>query len=329
MNENAKTGKIFRQILLAVFMTAAVVVLFFWYTTRNMARITEQNRTYAEDAMGQIAGRVDEEFGSALDLINTYAHFFGTTLTAPEVSTELIREIEDNSAYDTVRFTDTDGMTHTADGRSGDSSDRGYYRRGMDGESGVSVLFDSRLSDDGTRITFYAPVRFKGETIGVISGAYFADEYLRDILTTTYFGETSDTFLCMPDGTVISSSNGRDYSAPLIDELEQSGIIDSNAAEQARDIFLNGGKGAFSCDKRSLTDNICVSYLPQYDYVLVQTFPKNVTRNMVNKANLAGIQLEAVLVAFAAAYIIYLIMSARRKRKSLEKENRSANYVLR
>ncbi|MDE7302178.1 MAG: response regulator [Oscillospiraceae bacterium] len=328
MNDNAKTGKIFRQILLAVFMTVAVVVLFFWYTTRNRARITEQNRTYAEDAMGQIAGRVDEEFSSALDLINTYAHFFGTTLTEPEVSTELIMEIEGHSAYDTVRFTDIQGVTHTADGRSGDSSDRGYYRLGMDGESGVSVVFDSRLSDDGTRITFYAPVRFKGEIIGVISGAYLADEYLRDILTTTYFGETSDTFLCMPDGTVISSSDGKDYSAPLIDELEQSGIIDSNAAEQARDIFLNGGNGAFSCDKNSLTDNICVSYLTKYDYVLVQTFPKSVTRNMVNKANLAGIQLEAVLVAFAAAYIIYLIMSARRKRRLLEKENRSANYVL-
>ena len=76
-----KTKKPFEPILYAFLFLAAILVLFYAYTMQNQARIKEQNRTYAADAMRQTAQRIDDEFRSAQDLISTYSHFLETTLT--------------------------------------------------------------------------------------------------------------------------------------------------------------------------------------------------------------------------------------------------------
>ncbi len=39
--------------------------------------------------------------------------------------------------------------------------------------------------------------------------------------------------------------------------------------------------------KKSKIDNLCVMYLPGYDYVLVQAFPQKVTAAMLDRADLA------------------------------------------
>ena len=44
--------------------------------------------------------------------------------------------------------------------------------------------------------------------------------------------------------------------------------------------------------RRSLTDNLSVMYLPEHDYVLVKTFPREITQAMVRNANFAGVMLE-------------------------------------
>lgn len=95
---------------------------------------------------------------------------------------------------------------------------------------------------------------------------------------------------------MIASSDGGVYEKYLLDILAENGVIDEAVAVQARQIFENGGEGAFACDSFSKTDNICVMYLPQNPYVLVQTFPKNVTQRMITEENLVGIQLEAMLI---------------------------------
>ena len=213
-----KTKKPFEPILYAFLFLAAILVLFYAYTMQNQARIKEQKRTYAADAMRQTAQRIDDEFRSAQDLISTYSHFLETTLTAPTVNTARLKDMENNSDFDLVRFTDLRGITFDSNGRSFDSSDRDYYLRGLEGKHGVSVIFDVPYADGvyGARISFYTPVRFQGEIIGVLRGSYTAESYLKSALYTTYFGTASDTFLCMTDGQVIASSSGGKYEGELL-----------------------------------------------------------------------------------------------------------------
>lgn len=316
-----------QQIGYVVVLLAAVIVLFQWYSVQNRKRISEQNKNYAVDSARQMAVRINDELKNALNLIDTYTYFVEESLTGPEVSVGLLEEIEKNTWFDACLFTDMEGMNYSSDGRTADASARDYYLNGMRGEKGVTVVFDSKFFDE-TMISFYAPVHYREEVIGVIRGTYLAEEYLKNMLSTTYFGEAADVYLCMPDGRMIASSSGREYEEDLLGMLLSSGMIDADTEAGARKIFENGGEGAFICSPDSKTDNICVMYLPESQYVLVQVFPKSITQNMIKAGNMAGMQLETMLIVSFAVYIVILLIRAGREKKQLEQENREMGYII-
>lgn len=326
--KNGKNGKkLAQQVIWVVVLLAAMIVLFHWYTTQNSVRMEERNKNYAADSARQTTTRIDEQMNNALELINTYAHFVGEGLKEPVINEQILQEIEHNALFDAVLFTDASGMNHTSDGRTSDASDRDYYKNGMRGQSGIAVILDSYFFNE-TMVSFYAPLRYKGEIIGVLRGSYLAEEYLKDMLTTTYFGEAADVYLCMPNGRAIASSNGNIYEEDLIDTLVRDGVIDSETASEVKGIFAHGGEGAFICRSGSKTDNICVMHLPDHDFVLVQTFPKNVTQRMIRDENIVGVRLEVMLIGLFVLYIISLVVRAGREKKLLEDENREMGYII-
>lgn len=305
----------------------AMFVIFSWYTAENSGRMEERNKNYASDSMQLTAARVDNELNNAQNLIKADAYFMGESLSEPTLTTEALKEMEDNSVFDALMFTDLNGVDHASDGRTADVTDRTFYQEGIKGKRGISVIFDPHILDE-TMVCFYAPVRYQGKVIGVLRGAYLAEEYLRDMLVTTYFGERADVFLCMPDGMVIASSDDNMHEGKLLDILAGSGVIDKNTAADVERVFKEGGEGAFVCDSDSKTDNVCVTYLPRNQYVLVQTFPKNVTQDMIKAENFVGIRLEAMLIALFSIYLVALVLRARRRKKALERENREMGYII-
>ena len=316
-----------QEIIYAILLFIAIILLFFWFTTQNSRRTEEQNRDYAADSARMKSEQIDDELNNALGRIKTYAYFVGESLTEPVITTQMLEKMEENSLFDAVLFTDLGGVDYASDGRTADVAERGFYTDGIHGNSGTEVGFEPYFFDE-TMVCFYAPVYFEGQIIGVLRGAFLAEEYLKSMLGTTYFGEEAQVFLCAADGRVIASSDGKVYDRLLLDVLTETGVIDQNAASQVRQIFDNGGAGAFACDSASGTDNICVTYLPNNQYVLVQTFPQNVTQRMIAKENLVGIQLEVMLIALFVLYIVIILIRAGRKRKQLEKENREMGYII-
>lgn len=319
--------KVLWQFGYVLLLLAAIIILFHWYAMQNSKRMEERNKSYAADSARQTVEQLDEEFKNALNLINTYAYFIGEGLREPAIGPEMLKEMEEHSFFDTLVFTDTDGVNHDSRGRVSDAVGRDYYVNGIEGKSGISVIFDSELFSE-TMMCFYAPVRFEGEIIGVLRGVYLAEEYLKDMLATTYFGEEAIVHICMPDGMVIAGSDNEVHDTNLVDMLVRDSVIDTNTAGAVRGVFQNGGEGAFICDSDSKTDNICVMYLPESGYVLVQTFPKNVTQRMIKAENLLGMQLEVMLIILFAFYVITLLVRASRKKKLLEKENREMGYII-
>ncbi len=324
---NEKRKKSIREVIGVVILLAAMIGLFQWYTTQNSVQIEERNKNYAADSARQTMTRINEKMNNALELINTYAHFVGEGLKEPVISEQTLQKIEHNALFDAVLFTDAAGMNHTSDGRTSEADDRDYYKNGMRGEDGIAVILDSYFFNE-TMVSFYAPLRYKGEIIGVLRGSYLAEEYLKDMLATTYFGETADVYLCMPNGRAIASSSGNIYEEDLISKLVKDQVIDSGTASEVRGIFEHGGEGTFVCDSGTKTDNICVMNLPDNDFVLVQTFPKNVTQRMIRDENIVGIQLEMMLIGLFVIYIIILLVRAGKEKKMLENENREMGYII-
>ncbi len=226
------TKKVWKNILYIVILLVAVVLLFRWYSAANSQRIENRNLNYSLDSARQLSLRIDSEFQNALQGARNYAYLLSLSQNGSEITTELLRGMEENSLFDSIRFTNANGLNLASDGRTNDSSDRNYFASGMRGESGLEIL---RSRQTGQIMTvFYAPVQNNGESIGVILGLYFAEDYLKEMLTITYFGESADVFLCNSDGTVIAASNGKSYERPLLDVLLDSGNIDANTAENVR-----------------------------------------------------------------------------------------------
>ncbi len=322
-----KKQKSLQEIIYAFFLLTAMILLFFWFTEQNSRRTEEQNRDYAADSAQLKSEQIDEELNNALSQIKAYAYFLGEGLTEPVITTQMLEQMEENSTFDAILFTDLNGEDFASDGRTTDAAERESYNNGIRGNSGIEIIFDSYFFDE-TMVCFYAPVRFEGQIIGVLRGAFLAEEYLRSMLGTTYFGEEAQVFLCTPDGSIIASSDNTVYEGHLLDILMEMGMIDQNVANQVNQIFENGGEGAFICDSSSKTDNICIKNLPKNSYVFVQTFPQNVTQRMIVAENLVGIQLEVMLIILFAAYIIFILIRAGRNRKVLEKENREMGYII-
>lgn len=316
-----------QEIVCAVFLLAAVILLFLRFSVQTRNRIERQNKDYASDAAQLKMQQIDEELSNALRQIRIYAYFVSEGLTEPVVTADMLKQMEDNSYFDTIIFTDTEGIDHTSDGRTADGTARAFYNDGISGNNGIEIIYDPYLFDE-TMACFYAPIRFEDQVIGVLRGGFLAEEYLKDMLSTTYFGEDAQVFLCSPDGIVIASSDGITYDVQLLDTLTETDMIDQNTAAQVRQIFDNGGTGVFLCDHSSRTDNVYVTYLPHNNFVFVQTFPKNVTQSMIARGNSAGIQLEIMLVAMFVIYIMFIIIRAGRGRKQLEKENREMGYII-
>ncbi len=325
MEQQKKTWQL---IVYAILFLAAVLVLFFIYTTQNRGRIQEQNRIYAEDCARQTANRIESEFNNGIQRIQNVAYLVSNNGNLSEVNMQMLKELEDNTTFDAIRFTNADGINLASNGETNDSSDRNYFASGMRGESGLETVEESRLTGKPMMV-FYAPVYHDGKVAGMFLGLYFAEDYLRDMLNTSYFGEAADVFLCTQEGRVIASSDSSSYGVDLVDDLTGSGVIDSEAAQKARSVFTDGGEAALLCREGYKTDNLCVINLPKYRYVLAQAFPKNVTQGMVNRANKAGVMLETCLLVLFVLYIVFLVIRAGRRRKQLEIENKMIGDVLR
>ena len=321
------TKKTWQYVLYICILLAAICLLFQWYSTTNSRRIERQNLNYAMDSAKQMSQRIESEFNNALLRLRNYAYLLGTDQNGTKITSELLKGMEENASFDAIRFTNADGLNLASNGQTSDSRDRDYFINGMQGKSGMDVV-RSRMTDQMMTV-FYAPVEYDGEIIGMLLGLYFAEDYLRDLLTANYFGEPVDAFLCTQDGKVIASSGSESSEQFLPDILHKSGSIDAKTADLVWDAFQNNsGDTGFVCAPGSLTDNLCVLHIPDSEYILVQAFPKRVTQSMLQEANHAGMVLQAILICLFVVYILVLLVRSRTQRKRLEKQNTQFGYVL-
>lgn len=326
--KNAK--KTWKNAVYIFVVLALIILLFQWYSRKNSERIEMQNLNYAMDSARQTASRIETEFQNAVQRIRTYTYIVNTVLDKSDITSELLANMEESSVFDSFAYINADGKSLDADGKSYDISDREYFNRGMAGESGSEIVLKSRITDDAMMV-FYAPLKHGDEVVGLLLGLYEAKDYLQRMLATTYFGEPADVYLCSDDGMVIANTTGKTLDDPLPDAFHNAEMIGDETTAGVWDVFKKNQEGkGFFCkynNKNRTTDNICVLYVPNTDYVLVQTFPLSVTRGMISNANRTGIILQVSLVVLFVIYIVLLIIQSSHEKKRLERENREKGYV--
>lgn len=320
--------RVVRQIALGGVLMVFIIVSFLVFTIENHNRILKQNENYAADVALQKAGYVDEVLSDAQNSIKQIAFLYsqGDTLTSGEVAPDVLQEITANTPFDYIEFIDSNGIDHTALGETADVSDRNYFIEGMKGNSGIDVIFDSKITNE-TLVVFYAPIYRNGEVAGVLNGNY-REKRMQEILDTAFFGEKGKAYLCMADGTVISDSVQERHQENMLELLtEYAGFREDTAAE-FRKAFLN--RESYGCVYRvpEGSGNIYITGITSADWMIIQAFPANVTDEMIHNANAAGIRLEILLILAFVLYIIGLVVWNQKRNRSLVNEKQKMDNIV-
>ena len=309
----------------------ATFALFFNFAYQNRERILRQNESYALDNAVQKAEQLDKTLGESVEQIESLSYWFSSALDSDQVSPNHLMVLEAHSAFDYVRYVDSEGRNIASDGRSNDARDRDYYLEGMAGHSGISVTPQSRITSE-TLVNFYTPLRRDGRIIGVLRGVYLAEERMKELLQSSFFGVDATAFLCMPDGTVIAGNQGVEGDFPVPenfrDYLTSQDLIDGENARQILTALETGQSVPFSYRTESGTGNGHVTKLSSTDWFLVQTVPGKVTGQMYREAIAPGIFLEGALILMFMCYILFLLVASHREKKRLLAENRDMDYVI-
>lgn len=100
------TKKTWQNVLYISILMAAVCLLFIWYSAMNSRRIEECNLNYAMDSARQTVLRIESELLNASRRIRNYTYLLSETLNEPEVGTDMLLALEDNSDFDALQFAD-------------------------------------------------------------------------------------------------------------------------------------------------------------------------------------------------------------------------------
>ena len=318
------------RILIALAALAVVIVAFVLFVTMNSERISAQNAQYLEGSTQQSARRISEWMTDSQTEVRLLTSLYESSLdSADEASIDGIRDLAAYTKFSYVTFSDATGMTFDDRGRSEDASERDYFVRGMEGESGVYATDNSLFYHD-LSIIFYTPLHYDGKVIGVVSGAYREDA-MEGFLATSFFGEQTSTFLCARDGTVVAHSGVSDSVENVesaFDIYTKEGSASEITRNQLEEAFSEGASITFDYKSDAGSGMAYAMKLDGYDWMLMRTFPSSITEGMQSRANLAGLVLVGLVAAALGAFVAYLLVQNFRQRRKLLSESEHVTSIV-
>ncbi len=312
------------RILITGILILIILLVFGVYIRSNSERILRQNADYIKDFTIQNADWIENVLDNARSSINNMAYLYGKTLNGGEINPDDLKEMADRSLFDYVEFIDAEGIEVNARGIHTDVSDRNYFIQGMKGESGMDGSHTSPITNERL-VIFYAPVRYQGEIIGVLTGHY-REERMRDILDVSLFGEECPAFLCLSDGTIVASVGVSTEGRNILEYIEDK--VNPKDLEGIRGALEEEKQYAFAYKTESGMSRAYVKSLPGNQWTIIQVFPVNAYIRMQKQANGMSMRLQTVIVVVFAAYIVFLLLQARYRQKKLSKGKQEAERIV-
>ena len=316
---------LWRRIILAAVLLGLILTGFFVYLSSNRRRTLERNANYIADAATQTAKRIDDLLIGAEDSISAIARMYEQSLDPSIANVEVLEKLTESTVFDYIGFVDANGIYTDNRGLKADVTDRAYVQDGLQGNSGLDVIFNGRVSGEDL-VIFYAPLQKNGEVVGVLTGRY-RQQQMRQLITSTYFGEPANTYLCLSDGTVIASSK-ETMPENILDTLNQNDGADKDALEILTNALSTRSSSSITYTNSYGSSAAYVTKLPHSDWMLLQVFPIGVTNEMLSESNKAATYLMVWLVILAALYVVLLLLENARQTKKLTWEKQEMRDIV-
>ena len=325
--ESTKPKNKTRNLIITVCAAVVVVVVaLVVFMNVNTQRIIDQNTQYLETSTNQTVRRVNDTFASSLQSVQTAAVVYGDAISDEGFNPRTAATILDNAQFDHTFFIDAQGTAYNNDGTTADATDREYYIEGVQGKSGMCYV-DSTIFDGQNAVVFYAPVVLDNEVIGIMASV-LREESLTEVMTTEFYGQSTPTYLCERNGTMVAMAGSVKPDARNIDEIFIArGLNEEQLAALDVDIE-EGNTVSFTYDTSEGTGNTFVTKLPDFDWMLVRSFPASITNEMLLRANTSGFILVGGVLLAAIVVIVVLTMQARRENQELLLERQEATRII-
>ena len=317
---------IWKRVVPASILMICIIASFAAYRNANRHMTVSRNAKYVEDAANQTVKRIEDLLVGAENSISAIAHLYVQTMDSDRIDIETLQKMVDDTPFDYIGIVDVDGIYTDNHGRQAQVSDRYYFQDGMAGHSGMDIIFNGRIAHENLMI-FYAPLWFDGEIVGVLTGRY-GENQMREIIAATYFEEPADTYLCLTDGTVFSSSNENHQSENIITTIQKADGADQKTLAMLEDALENGLSRSLTYTSKQGSNAAYITKLPGKDWMLLQVFPINVTNAMLNESNTIAMYLELWLVLLFVVYILILLMENRRQKSKLVLEKQEMRDIV-
>lgn len=144
--------------LLLLFLCIFIILILM--NKENHARQMQQVDQYSHEMALRTANHVGDVLEDKRNAIVSIAYLYGEALNDPTVNRENLKVLEQDSGFDLIRFMDAEGEDYTSDGSIANVADRDYFQRGLQGESGMTIVMESRVSGEKL-VGLYAPVSFQ------------------------------------------------------------------------------------------------------------------------------------------------------------------------
>ena len=325
------------KILPLIITMASLVAAFFMFTLRNKSSITTRNKEYLKESTTSLQQRLNVKFESSLHNISSIAYLFGESISSVEESKSLIKDIENQTEFNYVRFITKEGDDITSEGEAPNVnlSDRDYFIDGMKGNKGITLVEKSRVNGQ-RQVGFYAPVYSSSNIEGILIGFYLESSLSSD-LYNTFYGKQSSVFIIDSNKKIVTSSMNKESSSILEgseDKYSFNSILNSYYFnDKNKDIFessiSNKGEGLFQINTKKGKTYGYISRLSFefIDWYIVQTYPYEATQILFSIATDSGLSLEVAILVITAFYVTYIVVMQVLKNKRIAQENRIATYV--
>ncbi|MDY3920528.1 MAG: ATP-binding protein [Candidatus Limivivens sp.] len=317
---------IWKRIIPAGILLICIIASFAVYLNVNRHMTVSRNAKYVKDAATQTAKRIEDLLVGAENSISAIAHLYGQNMDPDRIDLDTLQKLVDDTPFDYIGIVSTDGIYTDNHGKQAQVSDRYYFQDGMLGHSGMDIIFNGRIAHENLMI-FYAPLWYDGEIAGILTGRY-GEYQMREIIAATYFEEPADTYLCLSDGTVFSTSSENDPPENILTSLQEADGADRETLAALEEALENGYSRSLTYTSKQGSNAAYITKLPEKDWMLLQIFPIRVTNAMLNESNAIAMYLELWLVLLFAVYILILLMENRRQKAKLVMEKQEMREIV-
>ena len=302
----------------ALFLLAlAVAVIAILSIQKNKERDLEQISEYIEDISQSTATQIAGLSKNHKAAISVAANLYGAALRSSIVDLDLLAELEKDTDFDYIRFIDILGTDYASSGAVADCSDRDYFKDGIAGNTGITVVESSRINAEKL-VGFYAPVYYSDEICGILVG-FLGETTISKALETSLFGYPTDTYVIDRDGNVIGQY---EYDGAVQCEMLKDAEM-SLTAEQIVEIRLATGQRRSASVEIKAEGTETVGYLRPItgtEWAVLQIFPGEAAKEIRSKAVSDSIRTIVILVVACALGIIIFLWTYWKIGRAFAKE---------